>query len=424
MMVAISILSALLAVLIPRYAYAEENRIDVILHGIQDHPVAGSPWTLTLLINHSDPGEVDVLVPHLAGDILLEQVVKGPRFRNPVSGQTFQGNPGADATAFERWTAIEYRFMLYNPGNVLFDPFTVITPRGQAVTDPFELPVQRPPSRSEVRYQLAWEGLPPGLRIGESAVIILRFRGPAAVLPQAAFFLPQVPQGHILESLPVSMEERSAGMTLRLRLVPLGASPFILERRQLTYNNTIFEIPALRIPVSRIPADQTADIHAGEAMENGPNLPFPALERAASGNLQLYRRYQTEYTMIYNTVRGLWERGDRALALASLRREERDHPAGALFAVIRREAEHSLGFYSTGDETRRNALSLRRRAQTAVTNETPIHHVPDSSGEITGLFREGQPVIIMARGETWLRVRANDSGGITGWVAASSIHIY
>ena len=442
------IVLAVFSLLFPATAAAQEEREPkVLVYGAQDRPVAGSTWVLTLLVDHSEPNEVDVRAPHFTGSLIMDQLIKGPRHRNPDTGQTFTSLPRPVTTwsesggfqteevVYERWTAMEYRFTLSGPGTIYFDSFTITTPYGQARTAPFSLQVQRSPSASAVqRFQLVWEGAPSGLKIGESAVFSLRVRNwnSAMPLPESAAFAPSLPQGHILESLPVSMEEKSEGMALRLRLIPVEAIPFTVEKRQFSHNSLVFEIPLLNIPVTAVKTDSALPVRPERTEADRPleksSPSFPPLETAA--NARLYKQYQAECETIYGTAKNLWERGYRANALATLRQNERDHPAGTLFAAIRREAEAALGFAATNDEKKQLPF-LRGKSHSAVLKETEIRHIPDPAGEVTGRFREGQPVIITITGgtvskqrEVMMRVIANDSSGTGGWVPAENIIFY
>ena len=438
----LSVLFAIIVLLQTVTVLSAQDEPQVIIRSTSNRPVAGSTWILTLLIAHGEPGEVEVRAPHFSDSIFLDQVLKGPRLRNPATGQTFvsqpfSGDDQADDFLFQRWTAMEYRFALHSPGTVTFDSFTVITPYGQIKTAPFTLQVLRPANAAETRrYQLAWENIPAGLAAGQSAVLNLRVNGwnETADMPEAALFLPPVPQGLILESIPVSPEEQSRGTALKLRLIPLEANPFVLGRRQISHNGSIFEIPALRIPVSRAAAgrpEEEALAKLNEAEETEFSLPFPALEILAAANSRLYQRHRTACETVYGTAKNLWERGYVANALAALRQNERDHGAGSLFAVIRREAELSLGFTGTNDEKKRSPLPAGgAKSRMAVLKETAIRRVPDSAAGIIGWFREGQPVLVSPPGGVsgpsgaWLRVTANDSGGATGWVPEESVIFY
>jgi len=226
--------------------YAQEPR--VLIQTEPDNPVEGSTLTLTLLAAHSNPDEVNVLAPPFTDGILLDFMLKGPR---AVTGD------------FERWTAIEFRFTLTGHGTVTFDPFTIITPQGRIQTEPFSIVVQKQPGGGgnviggeTARFRLSWENVPANLKIGETAIIALRVNGwkNTFVLPASGLFLPPVPMGHIIESLPLTEKEKSGGIALKLRIIPLQAGVLTITNRRLTIENALYEIPVLKIPVSRAAA--------------------------------------------------------------------------------------------------------------------------------------------------------------------------
>jgi len=220
--------------------HAQEPRI--LIQTAPDPPVEGTPLTLTLLVEHGNPDEVNVMAPPFTDGILLDFMLKGPRLVN------------ADA---ERWTAIEFRFTLTGSGDITFEPFTIMTPQGRIQTVPFNIFVQKPTGNAGIGetayFRLSWENVPANLKIGENAVIALRVNGwkNTAALPESGLFLPQVPMGHIVESLPLSEKEKSAGIALKLRIIPLQTGVLTIGNRRLTINNAIYEVPVLRIPVSR-----------------------------------------------------------------------------------------------------------------------------------------------------------------------------
>jgi hypothetical protein len=421
-------------------AQDEEEGVRVFVrHSLEQPPVVGTPWTLTLLIDHSEPDDVTVLAPSFGDRIFLDEMLKSPRIMD-----------GIDTPFFEKWTATEFTFTLNSPGTVFFDSFTVITPRGEVRTEPFEINITRPQETViKANYRLSWQGVASGLIIGEGSVIRLSFTGlnretPAGSIPLPEYgqFIPTVPQGHIVEFVPLSPEERRTGLALRIRIIPVTAVPFTLDRRIVTHGNVTFEIPAIRIPVSRpSPASVTADANetdqthsplptpqGGVAATPLPILipPFPSTQNAAFINNRLYTRYPTECENIFNTARNHWERGNFADALAVLRRNERDHNAGSLIAIIRREADRALGFTGTNDEKKPNPLFFwRSKQRPAVVKETTVRRIPDSAGAEITRFREGRPVLVFSdNGVSWLRVVTNDSAGVSGWVPEENIIFY
>ena len=219
--------------------YAQQPR--VLIQIAPDNPVEGTPLTLTLLVAHDNPDEVNVIAPPFIDNILLDYMLKGPRAVN------------ADT---ERWTAIEFRFTLISRGTITFEPFTIMTPKGRIQTDPFDIVVRRSPDSpggETTRFRLSWENVPANLKIGENALVSLRVNGwkNSAPLPASGLFLPPVPMGHIIESLPLSENEKSGGIALKLRIIPLQEGVLTIANRRLTIENAIYEVPVLRITVSR-----------------------------------------------------------------------------------------------------------------------------------------------------------------------------
>jgi len=215
----------------------------VLVQAAPDNPVEGSMLTLTLFTDHGNPDEVNVLAPPFTDGILLDFMLKGPR---AVNGD------------FERWTAIEFRFTLTAHGTVTFEPFTIITPRGRTQTETFSVIVEKAPgggagggNGETTLFRLAWENAPANLKIGEAAIIALRVNNwkNTAVLPASGLFLPPVPMGHIIESIPLSENEKSGGIAIKLRIIPLQNGVLTIANRRLTIGNAIYEVPALRIPV-------------------------------------------------------------------------------------------------------------------------------------------------------------------------------
>jgi hypothetical protein len=412
----------LLLMAVPFLFGDNEKGSRVLVQSSPDRPAAGSTWTLTLLIDHNEPDEVNVLAPHLSDSLFLELVLKLPRIIN----------------SDERWTAMEYRFVLNSPGTVEFDPFTIITPQGQTITDPFELTIQQPQNTNAVQvHRFAWERSPSVLKTGEEAIFVLRYSGtnPINPLPKAELFLPPVPPGHILESVRLAEDEKTAGIALKLRLIPLEAAPFALARRQFSHNGNIFEIPSLRITITasenRLSPSMTPAQTLTTAVEK--KVPsFPSLDSAIQGYSGLYQKHRAECESIYAYAKDFWVKTSHAHALAALRRNERDHPAGAFFAVIRREAEQALGLIGTKNEEKRSFILFwkEKRRSAVLAGETAIRRIPDSAGEEIARFGEGQPVLLGGKpqGQTqshkWVQVTTNDGNGISGWVLEGNLIVY
>jgi hypothetical protein len=410
----------------------EEEELRIIIQGIPESPVAGSTWTLTLLVDHHDPNEVDVLAPPFTGPFTLEQVNKGPRIMDTT----------------EVWIGVEYRYKANIPESFSFDAFTVITPDVQIKVYVPEVTVQKSPTASQATvvkqmYRFVWEGLPSNLAIGESAVFNLRISGwdssplqSDVLLVPARLFIPPVPPGHILESLPLSSEERSAGMAVKLRLVPLEAIPLIIEGRNFSHNTAngkylTFEIPYLRITVSQAQKSPVAVPEVNKTAQNKKTAaPFPSIETAAAEYPSIFIKHKIECEAVYTDAKNLWENARFAEALATIRKNERDHSAGKLFTVIRRSAEQALGLSGTHDERRDIIMRLWLligRYRSAVLKETSIRRIPDQAGGEIAILKEGQPVLVLQHGtknNKWLQVITGDNNKTTGWVPEEKIIFY
>jgi hypothetical protein len=142
---------------------------------------------------------------------------------------------------------------------------------------------------------------------------------------------------------------------LSFRLIPLEGPlfvfpsfPFLLETRTLS-------VPSLRIPVNPAPAkrpesppiQETPPPEEAPETETGQYPPVPP-DPALSGDSAtgFHRR-------VRERSKTLWEEGQLVEALAELRRNERDHPAGFTLADYRRTLEQALGL--EGEPTERYA---------------------------------------------------------------------
>jgi hypothetical protein len=461
---------------------ADENKFPLVyIETYPQTPTAGVPWILTLLIDHGVPDEVIVIAPPLSPSLSMDRFIKTPRMTNS-----------------RLQTVVEYRFILNTPGRYTLESFTVITPHGTAETEPYILEIQGAVTEQRASSpRIFWEGSPGQMAAGERAVLSLRITGwNSGRLPQE-FFMPEVPRGAILEALPLTAEERSRGIAIKLNLIPLG--DFRLPARILRYENLMFEIPALYIRVtnaaSRVTERETPEQNTAYIARDSGNIsdnthaPFPDFNLASPDNLFfgkiiLDKLWYAQCENIYHKTRDLWDRGLYSQALAELRQNEREHPAGVLLRPIRREAEEKLLFFNMENENRwrrklllslsflvfflviivplvcfafirkpfqkgaalfpllcafvfaivvfayiyifldsRNVFSGNEN-RFGVTNETPVRRTADFDGENLFRFREGQPVVIMLNSGTWVFVRTNDSAGSSGWIPAEEVIFY
>jgi hypothetical protein len=457
----------ILMLLFPASATAQAAGPQVRLDGQLNAVTVGTPWNIAIYVDHDLPDEVSVVTPEFAPSLYLDRYTKTPR-----------------RIGLQTYTVLEYVLIPYRSGFFRLEPFRITTPAGTSQTQSLPLNIRSGSEETRIAIpQLSWEGSPAQLAMGEQAIFSLRVSG-TSTLPLPEFFMPEVPQGVILLSLPVSVAERGNGVALKLSLIPLLSEDFRLTARVLRYENVMFTIPALFIQVTeRLYAENYShgDTEArGHREDEGFILKDYDFNLVYKGRMNWVWREQCED--IYDTARRFWDGGNYTMALAELRQNERDHPAGTFLREIRREAEHALGIYNTRDESRWKRklflalaltlffvviispfiyFSLMRKhiwkkavffactiifsvvgfvfiylfmdsrhvlpgksGSSGITTEIPVRRMADYEGQELYRFKEGQPVRIMLNSGSWLYVRSNDIKNASGWIPATAVIFY
>ncbi|MCL2608669.1 MAG: hypothetical protein FWD94_02020 [Treponema sp.] len=394
---------------LPVFAVAEQGP-EVLIRVSGERSRVGEAWVLTLLTRHADPNGVSVEPPGFAAGLEPELVRQGPRLM-PDGGL---------------WTFTEYRFLPDRPGSFAFGPFAVTVSGSRSLTEPFTLEV----SGTEPDlpgFSLAWVRLPSALTVGESAVLALSLPSDpgTAALPSPDILMPPVPPGSILESMPPE-----PGLAMKLRVLPLEAGEFTLEARTVIHAGYSFRVPGLRLPVLPPAADPAAAVRPAPVPGTSSRLAepeifpaFPPEDRALALQGRLDAAGLAEFRNIYLQARNFWEDRQIAEALALLRRHERDHPAGAMLAHVRREAENAAGLLPAGDERRGLRLPfLGPQGPNVVLRETELRSVPDEAAGELRRFAEGQAARAGRRSREWIWVQV--PGIASGWVKAEKVIFY
>lgn len=214
------------------WAQNSPGELRVLTETSPETPISGGFWTVTLLVDYPRPGELEVRPPLFPPGLIPDTIRREPRLR---------GN--------ERWTVLEYRFLLRDSGRLDLGPFEISSPRGRTFSAPLSLDIE--PARGEVRLWPVWESVSPRLAVGESLEFCLTIPGwdPRTPLPAPALLMPPVPPGCILEALDPRPGDREAGRALRLRLIPLAAGEFALPARTVRSGGFLLELPPLWISV-------------------------------------------------------------------------------------------------------------------------------------------------------------------------------
>jgi hypothetical protein len=417
-------------------------------------PKVGKPLVITLLVDYPVPDAVTVIAPSFPLPLVFDRMVKAPR--------SSEGRVK---------TSVEYRFIPNINGLYILEPFIVFGSFGTIRTQPMVLDVSLASEEKSVPIpRITWEGAPSRMTAGESADFALRVSGFGPRKLPEDFFTPVVPRRAIIETSPMSTEEKTGVVTIKFNLIPMESGEFNLSARTLYYENVRFEVPGLRIRVNAPVSDREQIVEA--AVSDKEQAQFPEFDFTMSNK---------PLEDIYIDAKDLWDTGFYAQALAILRQNERDHPSGAFLQPFRRKVEENLEIFNTENENRDRRKyhlglaifffiiviifpficfifftgSLRKRAVLAsvvvftflcsfffyraanskktggqsghfgVTIETPVRRVADYAGEELFTFKEGQPVVIMQNSGTgWLNVRANEAQGGSGWIPEDMVIFY
>jgi len=223
-----------------------------------DIPVAGRPWTLTFIIDYPEPDSVSITMPSLQqtgakdGEITLDRIFK----------QTRQDNENTQ-------TVVQYRFNVLKSGSINIDKFIIECPYGIVETNPLLLEIQEAPevpvrvTQTPLVLRLVWEINPPlsgtvwQMEKGQRAVLSLRHssQNRSVINPPPGIFLPEVPPGVIISlSEPSTSDQIAANMIF----IPAETGVFSLAARTVSYENTQYQIPALRINILESSREFTA----------------------------------------------------------------------------------------------------------------------------------------------------------------------
>ena len=200
----------------------------------------GDTLTITLIIDYPMPDNIAIYVPSYSDFLSLDRL------------SVYARNISSQQAVTHTYTIAEYRFITAKAGRFNLDSFIIVCPFGTTETKPAAIEIIGSIAQI-ITPRLTWEGVSGGVLTaapGDRIRLTLRSDNWGSPQPPPSFFMPQVPQGVILSSLPVSAVERTGGIILRMMLIPLAEGEIIFPARTLTQDNFRFEIPALRIRVT------------------------------------------------------------------------------------------------------------------------------------------------------------------------------
>jgi hypothetical protein len=272
----------------------------------------------------------------------------------------------------------------------------------------------------------------------------------------------------IMEAVPCQGDDE----VLAIRVIPLEGTSFSLPSFTVSLGARNLQAPVLRIPILNVQNSRTLSSAAvTETPPSGLTIraaegypPFPA--NPGKGNIQ-------------ERVSALWEDGQVVEALAELRRNERDHPAGFTLVELRRDLEQALGLEQTRDEAWRPRSLLipvlglcivltvfclafpRKRSRQgarggfravslmctlvalfclfrlipllpyrggnaprqALARDTVVYRVPEDTGTGIIRFRAGQGILVYEIRDGWAYAESLQNGG-AGWIKTGTYLMY
>lgn len=441
-------------------------------------PITGGTWTFTVLADYPNAQELIVQPPQFPSNLVLERVRTDLRVRRTES---------SDQSENSRWTAVEYLFTVKAPGTITIGSFEVKAGSREAATPAFTLRIQEAPRPKPVPPAFKWEKIPAALIAGqqEEISLVLSNWDMTKAIPRNIFG-GKVPENFILEELPFTGPGEDNLIYYPVRIIALTGERLQMGPLSVQFEGGNLEIPRLNLPVTvssvvplpgaipeEIPLLTSPDRE--EIIDPAIPVPFPQDDE------KVFPLIRKEYEGIVTELRGLWEQGHYAQALAEIRRHERDSFSGPSLIFLRRKMEESLGLSLTWDESwhpwnfpafpwiilvllavsawgilkirvtsrflkgYKNVVvflilgglgifllifGLGSRLKTApgfsgpsaVLERTAARRVPDQTGVISAQYSEGQPVKIRSSPGQWVFAESMD--GRSGWVPVEAVISY
>ncbi|MDR2659497.1 MAG: BatD family protein [Spirochaetaceae bacterium] len=428
--------------------------LKILLEFSPDAIVENEPFTFNILVNHSNPDEIYIEAPDFHDAFRLDRL--------RVESRLVLNTP----READRWTVYEFLLTAVKSGPQKLEPFQITVFDQTLLTNTFNLQVRE--EYRDTKAALAWTGqsVRP-LRFGDSREAALRITSweKDKPYPESLPLRIEAPQNAIVEEMPLSKTDRTAGIVLRLMIIPLDEKPVRIDRQIVYYGKTLLEIPPLSIsvlpalPPSPVPAaGELERINAGETVfEETSAVTEQKVEPRAldisfstlmPSKKNIFSLFMTGAEDCVNNAAGLWNRGEYAAALAVLRRGERTLTAGyavrearvicentldlplclnepwlpyrplffififfavfaALFFCLRKIRRISVFFPVMFLAFSLAALlllffSYKYEKSRAVLTQCAGRSVPEESVKSYVLFMEGEPVKIRAKSDSWI----------------------
>ena len=441
-----------------------QDDFKILLEFLPDSVIQNEAFTINLVVSHPNPEEIYLRPPDFNEVFRMERMRTGVRLVREIA----QNN--------EQYTVFEFLLIPDRTGLQEIGAFEVEVLGKTRTTSPITVYVQ--PEVEGFNARLVWldrdgRGVAAdSARIGEVYETALRIVSWEKDMPYPETFAAPIeaPENAIVEEIPLSKNDRGAGIVLRLRIVPLDGKTVSINTRSIEYEKAQIEIPELTIKV--LPA-------AGEFTVVKPEKTLAAKEEYTEAALQVGAvsfsgMMDNNKKIIAAFRRGpddciaeaerIWGGGGYAAALAVLRRGEMTLSVAATVRQVRTACEDALHLPSGAGEpwlprgpilfvlalslaafavlffVRKKILisafsfsailfvclldlaalffSCSYEKNRAVLKYCAAYPIPEEDSGTVSFFMEGQAVNIRSKSGSWFFVVSAESGGLekSGWI--------
>jgi hypothetical protein len=241
-----------LPIITPCRAFAQtgpDEPLKVLVEAEQEGLEVGVLFLLTLVVNHAEIAEVEVVPPDFGEAFRIERQRVSSRYA--AAGTMLRNTPARDAAtvAAARASVFEFTLLPLEEGAQLLPPFVVRARGMETRTEEIPLTIAAPRAL-RIAPMLRWQTPLPPLKVGEQVVIRLLVSDSRNLT--RASFTPlrfEAPPEAIVESRVVFGE--TAAAVIELRVIPMYEGAFVIKARDFQTADRAGNALTLRVPELR-----------------------------------------------------------------------------------------------------------------------------------------------------------------------------
>ncbi len=326
-----------------------DEPLSVIINSEPVTPVVGSEWKVLLWVDHPRANEVLVRIPVFPEEyIRLDRVITEPRVMS-------SGN-----NAGETWTLVEFFFIPLKAGQLVLQPFEVRIPGKSTTTSQMVFRIGMPQGIQVYHPELRWELVPESIPAGQTRelLLVMQNRDPRKPLGSSLHITLDIPGQAIMERVPLTSWDNLRGGVLRVKVTPLETGILSVSPIMVEYEGISLQSPALRIRITpgsgtRSPPEYRLSREELDYRMSEDDPAVPGQESRTSSYTGIFLGpLKQQYDEVIRRTEELWNRGEKVLAIAELRKAERDLTIGYALRPVRKDLEQTLGLGIMEDEKR------------------------------------------------------------------------